>query len=472
MRYFIVWISLLFTATTAVAKTLTLEDAVLLSLRYNPNVINARMTRTIDRFNLRVSENQFELQYALSGSAQYNATTTSGITTDSSSYTLNPQVSLTLPIGTKLSTTLSNRYNNSNGDHRYLPTATFSVTQPLLRGAGKTIVQSSLQDAYANNEISKITLKKTLTAQINTTANTFFDLLQAKNNLKIQRLAYNDAKASVAHNKTLIRLGRLAPNDNVQPKSQLFSTQLSVTQAKNNVFNAKQNLLKSIGLMHGQTSIDVTDTITIDHTDIPDLQQSIQTALTQNLTYQQSRIQLEKEKRSLLRARDNMRWKLDLTATATLGSDTTTGFSNITNGENHTHNVGLNLTIPVRDLSLQQSLLQTSIALKKNTLLLQQERRDLILAVRNAINQLSNQKQQMIQATQAEKLAERSLALEKQKVNYGLSTALNVATLRTTLVNARINKINSQIGFLKAQMVYLELIGETLNTWDIKVRTN
>ena len=48
---------------------LTLHEAILLALRYNPNIQNAELDRIIQRYQLRLAHNAFELQYALAGSA-------------------------------------------------------------------------------------------------------------------------------------------------------------------------------------------------------------------------------------------------------------------------------------------------------------------------------------------------------------------------------------------------------------------
>jgi hypothetical protein len=48
---------------------LHLREAILLALRYNPNIRNAELDRIIQRYQLRLAYNEFELQYALAGSA-------------------------------------------------------------------------------------------------------------------------------------------------------------------------------------------------------------------------------------------------------------------------------------------------------------------------------------------------------------------------------------------------------------------
>src|SRR3990167_2930256 len=48
---------------------LSLREAILLALRYNPTIQNAELDRIIQRYNLRLAENEFELQFALAGTA-------------------------------------------------------------------------------------------------------------------------------------------------------------------------------------------------------------------------------------------------------------------------------------------------------------------------------------------------------------------------------------------------------------------
>ncbi|MBS0357688.1 MAG: hypothetical protein JSS53_00235, partial [Proteobacteria bacterium] len=84
------------------AKFLSLRDAVLLSLRYNPSIMTSEINRVVQKFNLRVAQNQFELQYALTGSVNFASSTVSGVRQPSSTtYGLNPSVQLQSHLGTQ-----------------------------------------------------------------------------------------------------------------------------------------------------------------------------------------------------------------------------------------------------------------------------------------------------------------------------------------------------------------------------------
>src|ERR1700722_2268286 len=98
IKRFILFIFLLFNLflTQAFATsipTLTLRDAIFLSLRYNPNIRSAEFTRILDKFDLRLAHNSFELHYALAGNASFQHNITNGESTRSSTLSLTPDLS-------------------------------------------------------------------------------------------------------------------------------------------------------------------------------------------------------------------------------------------------------------------------------------------------------------------------------------------------------------------------------------------
>ena len=61
------WISLPLSPDASQSKVvkMSLNDAILLALRYNPNIQNSELDNIINRYQLRIAYNEFELQYAL-----------------------------------------------------------------------------------------------------------------------------------------------------------------------------------------------------------------------------------------------------------------------------------------------------------------------------------------------------------------------------------------------------------------------
>ncbi|MFI4962528.1 MAG: hypothetical protein ACHP6H_01580, partial [Legionellales bacterium] len=58
--------------------SMSLDEAILLSLRFSPVVKAAEIQRVVDKFNLSVARNQFEFQYALTGLANQTNTVAGG----------------------------------------------------------------------------------------------------------------------------------------------------------------------------------------------------------------------------------------------------------------------------------------------------------------------------------------------------------------------------------------------------------
>ena len=133
------WIDLPTSPEASTQKTLhlTLREAILLALRYNPNIQNAELDRIAQRYQLRLAHNEFELQYALAGTAVVEKSRYSGIGNASTrSYFAAPEFDIKSKLGTEASLKMDNTVAAIG---TYNPLMTLSLTQPLLRGFGRDI---------------------------------------------------------------------------------------------------------------------------------------------------------------------------------------------------------------------------------------------------------------------------------------------------------------------------------------------
>jgi outer membrane protein TolC len=444
------------------AKTLSLPEAILLALRYNPNIRNANLDRTVDKFSLRQAENEFALQYELTSGLTQHWDKTTNSTQIAHSYDLSPTVKKKTALGTEVSLAVKHSLSDQHDGRgvQYNPNASITVKQPLLRGFGKAVAQADLQNAYIDNEISKYTLKSQVIEQINAVAGRYFDLVEEQRKQQAVEKAWQDAQNNLTNIEAQIRVGKQAPNDIVQPRAQLAARRLTVTKAKNAVFNAKQDMLKAVGLLGDQT-IDVMNELPVGNITLPDLQKSLAIALTHNIEYQKRGLAFNKIQRNYVVAQNRARWQVDLVANTMVGKAAL--------GQEQTRAVGLELNVPVNDMGLKAAVLAAKVAVQKEELLLKQAKRDLMLEVRRQINALATNKQLIEQAKMAEELAVRSLALGVTKQHYGLLTTLDITNLINALAEARTQTIESQIGFLRARNDYWQVLGITLDEWQIQL---
>ena len=459
-------------STLRAMQKLSLREAILLALRYNPNIQNAELDRIIQRYQLRLAENEFELQYALAGSANINKDHYQGIGSRESKTALaTPELSLKNALGTKFSLSMDNQVETYDNYH---PMLNFSLTQPLLRNFGSDVNLVSLRNAQDNERLNKLALRQSIMDQITNVITAYHSLVQALNYYKIQQRQLEEAKITYTNNTRKIKAGQLEPSANIQQSYQIESLSLAVEQAENDSLNAAQNLLQSIGL-DPESRIQIEQTLDNQRLHVPDLQKSIVIGLKNNQGYQAQLLALRADERALKVAKNQQLWQLDFSANVQSGQTTdvtnrSNGLKGIYSGRNISQSARINLTIPINDLGQKNKLISAKIHLEKDRLQLLTSKRTLITNITNSINTIKSLAKRFKLAQKQVKLAEKSYELEKKKQQAGIASSLDVNNTQNQLIQAQNGLISAKIAWLN-QLASLErLLGTTLERWDIQLR--
>lgn len=450
-------------------KQFTLKEAILIALRYNPNVRNAELERIIDKFGLEVAKNAYELRYALIGTAQSSETRTSGQDSSARSLNIAPSTSLLAPSGANISLDMQ----NNTGNTYFNPGLNLAIKQPLLRGFGSEITLSPLASAYDQERIKQLNLKKTIIETITTIITDYLRIVQDQNSLTIQQLTLKDLEKQYQQNEIKIKAGKMAAADNIQQQASIANQRLSLVQAQNTIKQDKLQLLTDMGL-DPNTPFTITNDVALPDENLPTLLNAKQLILSNDTSYQTSLINRIIQARDLMMAKDNQRWKLDLTAKASVGNGSggspNSGIASLQNNQNYNRSVQLDLTIPIDDKKLQQSLVNAKVSLQKLDVQIQQQQYMLETAIINALRNLAIQKQQIQQSIIARDLAQRSLDVALKKLQFGLVSTFETTTLRTSLTNAELQVVNSKINYLNALANLQQALGTTLGVWGIDVK--
>ena len=151
-------------------KHLSLNEAIALALRNNPQIRSAELQRIIDKFALEVARNQFLPQYSFDTSATYSNGT-------KPFYTTNPKATLETPLGTAIGLGVSNQVNAGRET-----TAFIEVTQPLLRGFGPQVTGANYKNAFNQEIINRLNFKETLMETITNVVQAYYKLVADYNN--------------------------------------------------------------------------------------------------------------------------------------------------------------------------------------------------------------------------------------------------------------------------------------------------
>lgn len=470
------WIEL---PTSPVARKKTvhrlgLREAILLALRYNPNIRNAELDRVVQRYQLRLANNEFEVQYALGASGVLQKSKFNGIGSDTThTFLASPEFDLRTKLGTKASLGIDNNVVG-NGNNNFNPVLNFSLTQPLLRGFGKNVNEAALLDAVDNEWLNKLSLRQSVADQVTQVIMAYRNLILSGNNLQNQRLQLKEAQKSYAINEKKIAAGQLEPTGNIQQSYQIESLSLMVEQGENDFQTATQDLLQTIGL-DPDTHLSVPSDVTVEEIIVPDLQKTIEQALNHNTLYLAQKMALRADERAYKIAKNQQLWQVDLGATVQSGiqNDPTgvnSGVRGIYNGNNITEAARLTVTVPLHDVSRRSQLINAKIRLEKDRLNLIAAKRALVTNITNTINNIRSLAKRYQLAQKQVKLAEQSYALEKKKQQAGIATALDVNNTQNQLIQAQSGLIGAKIAYLNQISALQRTLGTTLEHWKIKLR--
>ncbi len=450
---------------------LSLREAILLSLRFNPIVQVEEIQRIIDKYNLRVSYWNYEPKYGITANATYNKRVSSGISTETDNQNFIPTASLLTPLGTQLNLNMQNPVTHVSGSPRfYNPAINLNLVQPLLKGFGPDVALAPLHTAQNQELINQLTMKGTMMQTITTVIGQYAALAQAQNSLAAQRLSLKNTIETYKREVARVKAGRAAEADLIQFKASIASQQLSVEQQEVNIEQSQSALLAVLGI-DPTTPLKTVDQVKFDNDSIPTLENCIKMGLANNIQYQIELINLRLAKIALTVAEDNQRWQLDFVASRTqgagVGGPPNEGFPSLFNGQNKNSTVGVNLTIPIDNLQQQRDLAQAQVNLRQEYVRLAAQKRQVIINVENSYYVVLNQKQQIVQAKLALDFAVQTLDIAEAKLKYGRTTPFEVSTLQTNVINQQLSYINAIAAYVVNLAILDQIIGNTLDRWTV-----
>jgi outer membrane protein TolC len=458
---------------------LSLKEAILLSLRYNPTVKSSELQRVVDKFSLAVAKNQFELQYALTGAAvQTNSIANNQPLVVSGNYSLVPVTSLQTVYGTNYSLQMNNPVTllksspTSPTLNFYNPSLTLNITQPLLRGSGREVVQAPLNVAYNVNAIAALNFKSNIINTVTQIMQDYWNVVAADGALKVAQTALEVSIKTVANNALQIKEGFMASSENVQAEAAVANQRILVASSENQVLQAKINLLRDIGLSPF-TSVNVDDGFHFENFKYPVGEEARRIMMANNPQINIARLSLRNAKISLLLAEDQQRWSLNFVTSIVQGGGSGGGknanFSSLFNGWNRSRTLGLTLSVPIDNLPVQQQYVNAKVGLSQEEL----NARLLRLSLESQLlSQIENLRILLLQV----KLAKQSVTLSYKsyqdalvKVKYGQASMFEVTTLQTNYINASLQVISAEIAYVTSIAQYYQLLGITLDKWSIKL---
>ncbi|MEO0867375.1 MAG: TolC family protein [Cyanobacteria bacterium J06642_11] len=430
--------------------TLTAEDVVTLLLQNNLELRNAALARIAQRQALQEAESIFTPDFTPTlrlGIAEG----ANGATEITRAAELGGEV-LT-PLGTMLEVTVDVL------DEQDL---NLTVTQPLLRGAGRAVNTSSVKVARLRETNNQLDLQQQLINNITQGIQTYHALIRAEANLRIQRLSFETQQQQRRSTEALVKAGRSARFELVEIDANLAATEANVLEAQNTLDQAKSNLLNVL-------DVPVFLDITIAEQTLEGLRNIGQTSTERSLEdllvvaygnrpdYQQAQRNVEIAALNGVVAADNRRWNLDLRANARAGDLS----------ESSTELV---LTRVLDDESLATAFQQNQVEQQQLQNDLERLRSDIRLEVADQLRNVASARNRIKVTRLARELAEQQLENARERARRGRTRNIfEVLEFQNDVVEAQNDEVGAAIDLADAIASLNQSLGTTLSVWSDQV---
>jgi outer membrane protein TolC len=441
---------------------LSLSDAVFLGLRGNRTIQSAYLDRIAQKYDLRVAEDYFNPKLVLGG--RYVAS--KGSVDGTREGVIAPVARMVSPIGTQFSLSWNSQINRSDryGNQRRNG-VTFTVLQPLLRGAGHDVATAPVRLARLMEQSNRLGLQATVSRTVTRIILAYRDLLRTQEQLTIASDSLARSRQLLDINKALIAAGRMAQFEIIQTEADTANQELGVEEARNQVEASRLALLQLLAL-DLSNPVKASDTPKAEPLQINELEAQ-RLALEHQPDYLSQVIAGEQAEINLTVARNNSLWDVSLVGGANQARDQFSGGYEGRANRNWQSYAGIQIEVPIGNPATRQGEVQAKVNVDTQAVRIKEAQQQLEREVANAIRDVRSRWRQYEIAGRARDLSRKKLEFEREKLQAGRSSNFQVLSFETDLRNAENARLNALIGYLNAQTELDQRLGMTLKSWDI-----
>ena len=473
-------------------RPITLVEAVGMALRNNYDIQIARHNPEIARYNLEgsyaVYEPALDLGYTHSFSASpgrfdrdlniflpgdevYNDSFDGAVGNGLSGY---------LPTGTRYSATTSLNRRDPLGEDQVTGNLNFSLRQPLLRDFWIDQPRMTIKVNKKRLQISEWQLRQQLIATVSSVESAYYDLIRARENIKVQRAALEYNNQLLRENRKRVEVGALAPLDEKQAEAEVARGVAGLLQTEQ-AYAVQLNLLKNL-ITHDFANwtnivIDPVETLVAVPSQ-PELPESWKRGLTLRPELQQLRLDLEARDIELKFLKNQLWPALDVTGSYGHSSISlepaeepsyTKALRRLAQDEFPRHSVGVVLSVPLGNRAARNSLKAAKSSKAQAILDFKALEQEIMVSIDNAIKLLQSQYQQVEATRQARLFAQDALSAEQKKYENGKSTSFNVLLYQRDLTRSRFEELAALAEYNKAIAGLAAQEGATLTRHNLNI---
>jgi outer membrane protein len=348
------------------------------------------------------------------------------------------------------------------------------VTQPLLRDFWIDQPRATIKINKKRLQITEWQLRAQLMTTVALVESSYYDLIRARENIKVQRAALEYNNQLLRENKKRVEVGALAPLDEKQAEAEvargvaaLLQTEQGYALALNNLKNLITQDFPSVA----NVVLDPMETL-VAVPSHPELAESWRLGLTMRPEIQQSKLDLEARDINLKFLKNQIWPALDLVGTygqSSINSDYGRALEDLTRMNNERYSYGVVLSIPIGNRSARSTYKAQKASNAQALIDYKALEQDIMVSIDNAIKLLQSQYQQVEATRQARLFAQDALSAEQKKYENGKSTSFNVLLFQRDLTRTRFEELAALAEYNKALAGLSSAEGGTLQRHNLNL---
>ncbi|HZF01367.1 MAG TPA: TolC family protein [Methylomirabilota bacterium] len=463
--------------TNSATRALSLQDCIQQALTHNLDVQIERYTPKISLYDLDAAYGGWDPVFTASGQHNYNVT---GGGLDQNQLPIPPARSdqNSFRSGLAGSTPWGMTYNLSgNIADKYGATATpfensagavsASVTQPLLRNFWIDNTRLTIRVAKNRLKYSEQGLRQQIINTVTAVANAYYELVYARENVKVQQEALELAKTQLNQDKQRSQIGTIAELDVQQDEAQAAQSQANLIAAEDTLSvdeNTLKNLLTDDYKKWHDVDVQPSETLAATMESF-NLQDSWNKGMSERPDLLQTRLNVEQQGIQLKFYRNQLFPELDLIGTYGFngtGTEFSDAFGQIHEANRPFYTYGAQLSMPLGNFGPRNRLKTSKATLQQVLLQLKQFEQNVMVEIDNAVKNAQSKYQSVEATKQARIYAEAALDAEQKKYAVGKSTTFTVLQLQNNLTAARSQEIRALADYNEALANLAAQEGSTL----------
>jgi outer membrane protein TolC len=387
-----------------------------------------------------------------------------------------------LPTGTRYNVTIRSYQlkNTLNREAlaRYYPEYTsstmFTVSQPLLRGAGLKANLAETRLAESAMRSAEETLRGKTDQIATSVLDAYIESLYARELVSVITDRISLAEQLRGENNKRLQQGLMAPIDVMQAESTKAAAEIELIRAQSfqtETENRLRELIFSDFVADVDTPLVLTDKLA--EVALPESLPALRNlALERNAEYQVALQRVVTEKLRVRYARNQFLPRIDLQASVGLnglGGDIGTSFSDYGERGQPDYSIGFVGSVPL-SFTLERARLRAALfQLREAELEVQRTTNRLYAQVHTAHTRVVSAIQRAASASRAVATAEAALDAEQKRLSNGLTTSFNVLRLQDELAQARVNRLEAVAEGQKALAILWGVTGTLFERYQINL---